>query len=185
MSTVMYGAYIYSSGQPYTYVRNYGVSMVSSLAGKLPCSRSDINGVYIQFWPTLHVYFNLYYDMHVLYPEKKRAYTLSVWIRKGCCVVLQRSVDVETHTQRPNWKMEMERRFSMGMLLRKCCVLQRSVVAETHTTSQLEGWNRRGFSVGIRWLGGRSLHITKGCCIVSYSVHACTHARTHCHPCWG
>jgi len=55
MFTVMYGAYIYSSGQPYIYVRNYGVSMVSSLAGKLPCLRSCTVLIYSSGQPYTYV----------------------------------------------------------------------------------------------------------------------------------
>jgi hypothetical protein len=32
---------------------------------------------------------------------------------------------------------------------------------QRHTTSYLENNSRKGFSVGIRWLGDRSLHTTK------------------------
>ena len=37
------------------------------------------------------------------------------------------------------------------------CVLHHPMEAEVHT-SHLENKNKRNFSVGIRWLGGRSLH---------------------------
>jgi hypothetical protein len=32
---------------------------------------------------------------------------------------------------------------------------------QRHTTSHLENKNKRSFSVGIKWLGGRSLHTTR------------------------
>ena len=32
---------------------------------------------------------------------------------------------------------------------------------QRHTISHLENKNKRSFSVGIRWLGGRSLHTTR------------------------
>jgi hypothetical protein len=43
------------------------------------------------------------------------------------------------------------------------CVLHHPLDAETHntTTSHLENTNKRSYSVGIRWLEGRSLHTTR------------------------
>jgi hypothetical protein len=32
---------------------------------------------------------------------------------------------------------------------------------QRHTTSYLENKNKRSFSVGSRWLGGKSLHTTR------------------------
>jgi len=58
---VIYSVYIYGSGQPYKYVRNYGVYMVSSLAGKLPCSQSCTVLIYTVLASPIYMYVIMVY----------------------------------------------------------------------------------------------------------------------------
>jgi hypothetical protein len=51
------------------------------------------------------------------------------------------------------------------------CDLHHPMDAETHNIPP-EEWNKRSVSVGIRWLGGRSLHTTR-------SIESCTWITGH------
>jgi hypothetical protein len=44
----------------------------------------------------------------------------------------------------------------------RCFVFCTTQWMQRHTTSHLENKIKKCFSVGIRWLGGRSLHTTRG-----------------------
>jgi hypothetical protein len=60
------------------------------------------------------------------------------------------------------------------------CILHHPMDATTQHTSHLENKNKRSFSVGIRWLGGKGLHTTRSIAQIFFGDCLCSMSRLIC-----